>query len=153
MLARGTVAEFTTGTYRHVARIRGWGCAAGNLREVAPRVSRAGNLREHYASMAAPSTRCINYAPDSARYVGEGKAAPAPLFGRGLLLFARAHASAVFPFFELGFPLPPAAFFSLPAVFYFLSGSPRLRFSSFWLRNVGRGFLLRVRSPRDVAAV
>ena len=143
MRARGTSAEFTSGAFVLVARIRGWRKQGGA----------AGNLREHYASRAAPPVRCINYAPDSARSVGEGKAAPAPLLGRGVLLFARAHASVVFPFFVPGFLLPPAAFFSFPAVFCFLSGFPCPRYSSFWLRNVGRGFLLRVRSSRGVAAV
>ena len=44
MLARGTSAEFTTGASCLAARIRGCckqGCAAGNLREVAPRVTSA----------------------------------------------------------------------------------------------------------------
>ena len=154
--ARGTSAEFTTGTYCLVARIRGWrkqGRAAGNLCGVAPRVSCAGNLREHYANAAAPSTRCINYAPDSARYVGEGQAAPALFFSAAAFSSLLAPARPRFPFFELGFLQPPAAFSSLRAVSPFLSGPPPPQFSSFWPRNVGRGFLYCACLFRGAAAV
>ena len=154
--ARGTSAEFTTGTYCLVARIRGWrkqGRAAGNLCGVAPRVSCAGNLREHYANVAAPSTRCINYAPDSARYVGEGQAAPALFFSAAAFSPLLAPTRPRFPFFELGFLQPPASFSSLCAVSPFLSGPPPPQFSSFWSRNVGRGFLCCVCLSRGAAAV
>ena len=102
------------------------GRAAGNLREVAPRVSCAGNLRDHCASMAPPSARCINYAPDSARYLGEGKAAPAPSFGRGLSLFAHAHAAAVFAFLGPVSSCPPRPLPLFPRFSIFCPG-PRAR--------------------------
>ena len=38
-----------------------------------------------YANEAALATRYIDSAPDSVRYAEEGKGAPAPLYGRGLL--------------------------------------------------------------------
>ena len=154
--ARGTSAEFTTGTYCLVARIRGWrkqGRAAGNLCGVAPRVSCAGNLREHYANVAAPSARCINYAPDSARNVGEGQAAPALFFSAAAFSSLLAPTRPRFPFFELGFLQPPAAFSSLRAVSPFLSGPPPPQFSSFWSCNVGCGFLYCVCLSRGAAAV
>ena len=150
-LATGTSAEFTTGAPCLGARIRGWrkqGRAAGMLREGAPRVSCAGNLREHYANMAAPC-RMRRTPRDKSEKVWPRR----PLFfGRGLLLSARADAYAVSPFLGAVFFLPPAAFSSFPAVFSFLPGRPRPRFSSFWPRNVGRGFFFRVRSSRGVVA-
>ena len=104
--ARGTSAEFTTGTYCLVARIRGWrkqGRAVGNLRVVAPRVSCAGNLREDYANMAAPyamyqlcALRDVSTMRRTPRDTLEKVRPRRPFFfGRGLLLFSRAHASAV----------------------------------------------------------
>ena len=69
----------------------------------------------HYANMAAPSTR----------YAEEGWGAPAP---RGLLLFARVHAFAVFSFLQAVSPAPRGFFFfsrgflfsvTAPAVFFF----------------------------------
>ena len=68
-----------------------------------------------YANMAAPSTR----------YAEEGWGAPAP---RGLLLFARVHAFAVFSFLQAVFSCPPRFFLLFPWL------------SLFCLR--ARGFLL-----------
>ena len=133
----------------------------GNLRVVAPRVSCAGNLREHYANMAAPYAM---YQLCALRDVSTMRRTPRDTLEkvrprRPSFFLAAAFSSFLeptrprFPFFELGFLQPPAASSSLRAVSPFLSGPPPPQFSSFWPRNVGRGYLCCVCLSWGAAAV